>query len=148
MPLTRKLQQVVEDLSIIDDPQERLSLLVDRARRQPPLGPELRTVAHRVAGCVSVVWLLCELHEGRCHFRCDAESPMVRGLVAFLCEFFSGFTPAEILAVDADPLEALDLTRNLSPTRRNGLNAARAAIRAFAAKQASQTTGGTTNGHE
>lgn len=143
VPLTRKLQQVVEDLSIIDDPQERLALLVDRARKLPPLPPADRTADNRVTGCVSVVWVAPELRDGRCYFRCDAESPMVRGLVAFLCEFFSDFTPAEILAADPDPVEALGLARNLSPTRRNGLNAARAAIRAFAAKQV-----GTTNGHE
>ena len=34
----------------------------------------------------------------------------------------------------ADPLAALDLTKNLSPTRRNGLASARATIRAFAEK--------------
>ena len=135
VPLNRKLQQVVEELSIIDDPQERLALLVDRTRKLPPLPAADRVDANRVTGCVSVVWLVPELREGRCYFRCDAESPMVRALVAFLCDFFSGFTPAEILAADPDPLDALGLARNLSPTRRNGLNAARAAIRAFAAKQ-------------
>jgi cysteine desulfuration protein SufE len=134
--LTRKLHQVVEDLSIIDDPQERLAVLVDRARKQAPLPPADRTDVNRVNGCVSIVWLVSELRDGRCYFRSDAESPMVRGLAAFLCEFFSGFTPAEILSADPDPLDALGLARNLSPTRRNGLNAARAAIRAFAAKQA------------
>ena len=132
MPLARKLQQVVEDLSIVDDPQERLTLLVERTRALPELPSAQRTEAHRVPGCVSVVWLTGELREGRCYFRCAAESAIVRALVAFLCEFFSGFTPAQILSADPDPLEALGIARNLSPTRRNGLNAARNAIRAFA----------------
>lgn len=122
-------------MEVVDDPQERLSILVDRARHLPVLPPEERTDAHRVPGCVSIVWLVGEYRDGCCYFRCDAESPMVRGLVAFLCEFFSGVSPQAILAADPDPLEALGLARNLSPTRRNGLNSARAAIRAFAAKQ-------------
>ncbi len=62
---------------------------------------------------------------------------MVRGLIALVSDFFSGATPAEILASDLDPLAALDLTRNLSPTRRNGLASTREAIRAFAASQVS-----------
>lgn len=132
MPLTRKLQQVVEDLSVVDDTQERLALLVDRARKMPELTPSERTDAHRVTGCVSVVWLAGEMRGDRCFFRCAAESPLVRALVAFLCEFFSGFTAREILTADPDPLEALGIARNLSPTRRNGLAAARRAIRAFA----------------
>lgn len=136
MPLSRKLQQVADELSLVDDPQERLSLVVERGRRAPELPLEQRTPAHRVPGCVSVVWLAGEVRAGECHFRCAAESPMVRGLVAFLCDFYSGFKPAEILAVDADPLEATGIARNLSPTRRNGLNAARQAIRAYAARHA------------
>lgn len=123
-------------MAVIDDPQERLAILVDRARRMSPVRPEERIGEHRVTGCISVVWLVGELRDGRCFFRCDAESPVVRGLVGFLCEFFSGFTPGQILAADPDPLEALDLVRNLSPTRRNGLAAARAAIRAFAGRHA------------
>jgi cysteine desulfuration protein SufE len=136
VPLTRKLQAVLDDLAVIDDIQERMSLLVDRARRVPLLPSAERIEAHRVPGCVSVVWLVAEMRNGMCYFRADAESPVVRGLVIFLAEFFSGFTPEAIISVDADPLEATGLARNLSPTRRNGLSAARAAIRSFAARQA------------
>lgn len=132
MPLTEKLQLVVDDFAVLPDAQARLAAIVDRARRQPALPASDRTDARRVAGCVSVVWLVGELRSGRCHFRSDAESPLVRGLVAFVCEFFTGATPAEITASDLDPLAALDLSRHLSPTRQNGLAAVRAAIRAFA----------------
>lgn len=132
MPLSRKLEQLVADLAVLDDPQERLALIVDRAKRVPPLAAADRTDANRVRGCVSVVWLVGELRDGVCHFRADAESPLVRGLVILLADFFSGFPPAALAASAVDPLETLGLTRNLSPTRRNGLDAARNAIRAFA----------------
>jgi cysteine desulfuration protein SufE len=130
--LDEKLQRMIDDFAVLEDPHERLSAVIERSRKNPPLPTSMRSDAHRVRGCVSVVWLIGEIREGRCHFRSDAESPMVRGLVAFLCDFFTGATAAEIAASDADPLERLDLMRNLSPTRRNGLVAARTAIRAFA----------------
>ncbi len=133
MTLAEKQQQLVDDLAIIDDPQERLAAIVDRAKKLPPFPAGERTDEHRVRGCVSVVYLVGAVDaEGRCQFRCDADSPLVRGLVVLLCHFFSGATPAEIIASDADPLGALDLTKNLSPTRQNGLASARNAIRAFA----------------
>lgn len=138
MPLTRKLAQLADDLAVVDDPQERLSLVVDRARRMAPLPAAERLEANRVPGCVSVVWLVGELRDGCCRFRCHAESPVVHGLVALLCEFFTGFAPELIANSDADPLEALGLVQNLSPTRRNGLAAARAAIKAFAQRQISR----------
>ncbi len=130
--LADKLQRSVIELAAVDDPQERLTLLVDRARRAPALAAEERTDANRVHGCVSVVWLVPTTREGRCYFRSDAESPIVRGLVVYLCDFFNGAPIDEVAASDLEPLDALGVTQNLSPTRRNGLAAVRQAIRAFA----------------
>jgi cysteine desulfuration protein SufE len=131
--LAEKQQQLVDDLAIIEDPQERLGAVVDRAKRLAPLPEADRTESHRVHGCISQVWVVGELCDGRCQFRCDADGPLVKGLVAFLCEFYSGAMPAEIAASNADPLEAVGLMRNLSPTRHNGLAAVRARIRELAA---------------
>jgi cysteine desulfuration protein SufE len=130
--LAEKQAQMIEDLAVVDDPQERLALVVDRARRRPPFPAAERTDAHRVRGCVSQVWLLAEQRDGRCFFRCDADSPLVRGLVVLLCDLYSGATPAEIVATEPALLEQLGLSRNLSPTRLNGLRSVRATIRAFA----------------
>lgn len=132
MFLADQLQRVISDFSPLDDPQERLGAVVDRARKNPPLPAAERVDANRVLGCVSVVWIVGGVRDGRCFFRSDAESPVVRGLVAFLCDFFSGAPVAEVAASEIEPLDALDLTRNLSPTRRNGLAAARKAIRSLA----------------
>ncbi len=132
--LAEKLTQLTADLAIIDDPQERLGVVVDRAKKLPLLADTERTDAHRVRGCISLVHLVGEVRDGHCYFRCEADGPLVRGLVALLCNFYSHATPADIAAFDPDPLEALDLARNLSPTRRHGLASARATIRAFAEK--------------
>ena len=134
MTLAEKQQHLAETLAIIPDPQERLAVVVDQAKKLSPLPAEERSDENRVRGCVSLVHLVGELRDGRCHFRADADSPLVRGLVALLCEFFSDLTPADIAATDADPLAELGLSKNLSPTRQNGLASVRAAIRAFAEK--------------
>jgi cysteine desulfuration protein SufE len=130
--LTDKLQRILEEFGAFDDPHERLSAVIERAKRIPALPPAARTDANRVRGCVSVVWLAAETREGRGYFHGDAESPLVRGLVVFVTEFFSGAPLEELAVSEIEPLDALDLTRNLSPTRRNGLAAARKAIRDFA----------------
>ncbi|MFI5357992.1 MAG: SufE family protein [Opitutales bacterium] len=134
--MTERQAQLLADFNLIEDNQERLSALVDRARRLPAFVESERRDAYRVAGCVSQVWLIGAWREGTGHFRCDADGPLVRGLVAFLCEYYSGANPAEILADNTDPLAALDLHRNLSPTRQNGLAAVRRAIGDFARQSA------------
>jgi cysteine desulfuration protein SufE len=130
--LADKLQRIIDEFALLDDPHERLATVVDRAKRVPPLPSRDRIGANRVRGCVSVVWLAGERNAGTCFFRGDAESPIVRGLVVFLCEFFSGAPVDEVAQSDLEPLDALRLTRDLSPTRRNGLAAARRAIRELA----------------
>lgn len=136
MTITEKLHALVEELSLFDDLHDRLTAAVDRAKRVPALPAADRTEGHRVLGCVSTVWLVPEVRDGVCRFRADAESPLVRGLVLLLTELFDGATPAELATSNADPLEALGLTRNLSPTRRNGLTAVRSAILAFGRRHA------------
>jgi cysteine desulfuration protein SufE len=134
--LAEKQQQLIADYTIIDDPQERLAAVVDHARRRPPLAEAERTEAHRVKGCVSLAWVVGEIRDGRCFFRCDADSPLVRGLLVLLCDFYSGAPPAEVAATEPALIEELGLARNLSPTRLNGLRSVRARIRDFAAAAA------------
>ena len=131
--LAEKQQQLIEDYLIIDDPQERLATIVDRARRSPALPDTERTEANRVRGCVSLAWVVGEVRDGCCHFRSDADSPLVRGLLRLLCDFYSGATPADVVATEPRLLEELGLAQNLSPTRLNGLRSVRAKIREFAA---------------
>lgn len=134
MTLSEKQQQLTDDLAVIEDLQERLGAVIDRAKRLAPLPASERTQENRVPGCVSQVWLTGRLRDGRCEFHVDAEGPLVRGLVAFLCEYFNGGTPAEIAASNGDPLESLGLLRNMSPTRRIGFAAVRARIHELAAR--------------
>jgi len=124
--------ELIEGLLHHHDRHERLSAVVERTRHTPRFSASDQTSHHRVAGCSSTVWLVSEIADGRCHFRSDAESPVVRGLVALLADFHDGSTPAEIINNEADPLELLDLKRGLSPTRRHGLAAVSNAIRNFA----------------
>ncbi len=140
MRLAAHQHVLVEELMHLEDAQERLMAVVERARRHARLTDEQRGPAHRVPGCSSSVWLASELRNGRCYFRADADSPVVRGLVALLADFFSSATPREIIATEIDPLETLGLVGMLSLTRRTGLTAVRKAIVAFAV-HASQADG-------
>lgn len=125
---------MIADLLLIEDAQERLASIVDRARPRLAVSRAEHVDDNRVRGCVSPVWLVSEFSAGRCHFRSDAESPMVRGLVALLCDLYSGGTPEDIVATEPVLLEQLGLLRTLSPTRLNGLRSVRATIRDFAAR--------------
>lgn len=135
MTLAERRTALLEDYGIIENRQERLAAIVDRARKLPALPDSERIEGHRVPGCISQVWVVGDLVDGRCQFRCDADGPLVKGLVAFLCELYSGSTPPEIATDTSDLLAELGLLRDLTPTRQNGLAAVRSRIRAFAESQ-------------
>lgn len=135
MRLAAHRQSLIDELMHHDDWQERLAAVVERSRRQSPFTPAERSPHHRVPGCSSNVWLISELRDGRCFFRIDADSPVVRGLAFLLADYFSGANASEICADATDPLETVNLRRSLSSTRQHGLDAVRAAIKAFAQAQ-------------
>lgn len=135
MTVAEKQQQMISDLLLIEDAQERLAAIVDRARPRLAVSRAEHSDDNRVRGCVSPVWVVCESREGRCTFRSDAESPLVRGVVALLCDLYSGGEPADVVATEPALVEELGLTRTLSPTRLNGLRSVRARIRDYAATQ-------------
>jgi cysteine desulfuration protein SufE len=59
---------------------------------------------------------------------------MVKALVVLMVELYDGATPAEIAATEPTFFDELGLTRDLSPTRRNGLASVRARIKTIAEK--------------
>jgi cysteine desulfuration protein SufE len=134
--LAEKQRQLIDDLLVIPDPQERLAAIVERVKNRPPLASAERTEANRIRGCVSLAWLVGDQRDGFCHFRADADSPLVRGLLGLLTDFYSAGTPAEIIAAEPAFLGELEFDRLISPTRLNGLRSAVAAVRAFAAARA------------
>jgi cysteine desulfuration protein SufE len=134
MTLAEKQRSLVDDLSLVDDRHERLSLVVERSRRAPSLPISEKTDATRVTGCISAVWIVSEFRDERLHLRFDAESAMVKALVALMVALYNGATPGEIVATEPTLFDELGLTRALSPTRRNGLSAVRARIKLLAEK--------------
>lgn len=133
MTVRDQQQTLVDEFGFIENRQERLGAVVDSARNLPRLTEAERTETHLVPGCTSRVWVVGQLDDGRCRFTCDCDSPLVRGLVALLCRCYEGVTPADARDTESTVLEELGLLRDLSPTRRNGLDAVRHRIRQLAA---------------
>jgi cysteine desulfuration protein SufE len=122
MSLLRERQETwIADYTLLGNPLDRLAAIVDRAARSRDLAPEDHADEHLVPGCTSRVWVTGTCPDGRCRFRGDAESPVLKGLVLLLTEFYSGASPEEVIAVEPDFLDRLHLTDRLTPTRRHGL---------------------------
>ncbi len=134
MSVGEKERQLTERLALIEDPQERLAALMSRAKKWPVPQPEQLVDENLVPGCQSRVWLVPALQDGVCRFAMECDAPMVKGLVALMCEVFDGGAAADVAATEPQIFETLGFTRMVTPTRLNGLAAVRGRIREFAAK--------------
>lgn len=133
--LVTRRDALLAQLGSFQHPQERLQWLVEQARQRPLLSAELKTDSHRVPGCLANLWLVVESREGRCHFCCDSDSHIVRAVAGLLCDFYSGATSAEILAVSPDFLDRVGVNQHLTANRRNVLSRVWERIRGFAGEQ-------------
>lgn len=132
MNLAEKQNQLVAEMAALKSGQDRFALLVERAKKLPPLAPELRVDANLIPGCLAKLWFIPLFKEGKCFFACDSDSRVVKAIAGLLCEFYSDHVPREILSHDPGFLAPLGITQHLTPNRRNALAKVWERIRQFA----------------
>ena len=116
--------------------EQRARMLMKWGERLPVLAEEDKVEANLVQGCESQVWLVGRLQDGHWQFAASSEARMIRGLVALLLARVNGLSVAELQAVDlSDWFNQLGLSRQLSPSRSNGLTAVLQRMRGLARMQ-------------
>ena len=114
--------------------EQRARLLMQWGERLPALADDEKTDANLVDGCESKVWLLGSVVDGHWQFRAASDARLIRGLVALLLARVNGLSAPELQQVDLnDWFQQLGLSRQLSPSRSNGLNAVLQKMRQMAA---------------
>lgn len=130
--LENRKREMIEQLSVLPDPAARLEYLIEEARAMPALPPSHKIEENLVEGCLSNLWFVAEIRDGRCWFSCDSDSLVVKSIAGLLCRFYSGADPADILAHDPSFLKEVGITAHLSANRRNALTRVWSRIRAVA----------------
>lgn len=118
-------QDIAENLSFLDDWEDRYRYLIELGQALPKLAPEERNAANKVNGCMSQVWLVAEAADaagGSLRFRGESDAMIVQGLVAVLLALYSDRPAADIAETDAIALfDELGLREHLTSQRSNGL---------------------------
>ncbi|MEB3194921.1 MAG: SufE family protein [Cyanobacteriota bacterium] len=114
------LDQMVERLSSTTDPKRRYEYVLWLGKKLQPLPDAFRQDAFKVRGCVSQVYVVAELQEGRLHWQGDSDAAITKGLLALLMQGMEGLTPEQALALDPGVLAATGLQASLTPSRANG----------------------------
>ena len=113
--------------------EQRTRLLMQWGQRLPELSEADKTEANRVHGCESLMWLVGEQVDGHWQFAASSEARLIRGLVALLLARVNGLSTQALQQVDLPEwFNQLGLSRQLSPSRSNGLNAVLVRMRELA----------------
>ena len=124
MTLPADAQAALDSFEHCSGWEQRARLLMQWGQRLAPLSDADKTDAHRVHGCESQVWLVGERVDGHWQFAASSDARLIRGLVALLLARVNGLSTEQLQQVDLpDWFDQLGLSRQLSPSRSNGLNA-------------------------
>ena len=122
-----EIQDIIDDFELLGDWEQRYQYLVELGERLPALPVELKTPAHRVIECMSMVHVIAQpdpTRTGILNYSGDCDTAIIKGAVALLVGLFSGKTPPDIMALDIDALfQELQLEEHLSPNRHVGIYA-------------------------
>ena len=114
------LDRIVERLSSTTDPKRRYEYVLWLAKKLEPLPEEYRQEVFKVRGCVSQVYVVGQLQEGKLHWQGDSDAAITKGLLALLIAGMEGLTPEQAAALDPSFLAATGLQASLTPSRANG----------------------------
>jgi cysteine desulfuration protein SufE len=120
-----KTEDVLDAFEMLDDWDARYEFIGELARELVPLDEGDYTDTNLVRGCNTRTWLTARPQPGapsQIEYRADAETPLVRGLVALLLVPFQHQTPAGVLATDPNGyIGQLGLAEHLSQNRQAGM---------------------------
>lgn len=126
MSTTPEFDEVAENLSFLDDWEDRYRYIIELGQELPPLSEEEKNSENRVHGCTAQVWLVTEATGNTpssiLNFRGESDALIVKGLVSILLKLYSGLSAKDIAALDAMPIiDSIGLREHLSTQRSNGL---------------------------
>lgn len=124
MSLPASAAQALDEFNACTGWESRARLLLQWAARLDALPAAQCIAANQVHGCESQVWLLGNPQQGHWQFQAASEARLLRGLLALLLARVNGLSATQLAGVDlADWFNQLGLSRQLSPSRSNGLQA-------------------------
>ena len=117
---SQKLDQIVDRLKGTADPKRRYEYVLWLAKKLEPLPEDFRNDVFKVKGCVSQVYVVGQLVDGKLHWQGDSDAAITKGLLALLIEGTEGLDPSAMASIDPSFLSETGLQASLTPSRANG----------------------------
>jgi len=117
---SNELDKLVSKLQACPDPRKRYEYLLFMAKNLPCLPEESLNPSIKVQGCISQVYVIGELENGKLFWKGYSDALITKGLLSFLIKGLNNLTPQEILEINPSFITATGLGNSLTPSRVNG----------------------------
>ena len=114
------LDNLIERLQSTADPKRRYEYILWLAKSLPLLTEDLHLETTKVKGCISEVYVLGILLDGKIQWTGYSDALITKGLLAFLIKGLNDLTPFEVLSINEKFIEMTGLSKSLTPSRANG----------------------------
>lgn len=114
------IEKLVQRFQKVADPKRRYEQLLWLAKKLEGFPENEKTEANKVKGCVSQVYIVASLEDGKLQYRGESDAQITKGLVAFLIRGMNGLTPKEVVDLSPDFIQETQLDVSLTPSRANG----------------------------
>jgi cysteine desulfuration protein SufE len=114
------IDKMVKRFQRVSDPKRRYEQLLWFAKKLEAFPEAEKTPENKVAGCVSQVYIIGQVEDGRICFQGDSDAQITKGLVALLISALNGLTPEEVVNLSPDFIKDTQLDVSLTPSRANG----------------------------
>ena len=114
------LDNLIERLQSTSDPKRRYEYILWLAKSLPKLTEDFHLETTKVKGCISEVYVLGIMRNGKIQWKGYSDALITKGLLAFLIKGLNDLTPYEVLSIDQKFIEMTGLSKSLTPSRANG----------------------------
>jgi len=117
---SKSLDNLIARLQSTSNLKRRYEYVLWLAKSLPILSKELHIDTTKVKGCISEVYVLGELVNGKIQWKGYSDALITKGLLAFLIKGLNDLTPIEVLSINESFIEMTGLSKSLTPSRANG----------------------------
>ena len=114
------LNKIVTRLKTTKEAKKRYEYVLWLAKKLPPIPEDMQDQKIKVQGCISQVYIIGSLVNGKINWKGDSDALITKGLLALLILGLDNLTPKEILEIDPIFIKATGLNSSLTPSRANG----------------------------
>jgi cysteine desulfuration protein SufE len=114
------IDKLVQRFQKAPDPKRRYEQLLWLAKKLEAFPEAGKLEENKVKGCVSQVYIVASLEDGKLQYLGDSDAQITKGLVAFLIRGLNGLTPQQVINLSPDFIQETQLDVSLTPSRANG----------------------------